>query len=74
MPTTIDSNRSFLEPLATTKGKYQKKALLEAATPGQLRALCECIRNIWKGRFKLTTDQRDKLLAHRNILSQLATY
>ena len=46
MPLHIERNRPFLELLATTKDKEQKQALIETATPGQLRALCECVQNI----------------------------
>ena len=58
MPLHIERNRPFLELLTTTKDKEQKQALIETATPGQLRALCECVRNICKGRFNFTPAQK----------------
>ena len=73
MPLHIERNRPFLEVLTTTKEKEQKQALIETATPGQLRALCECVRNICKGRFNFTPDQKNKLLAHSDTLCKLAS-
>ena len=73
MPLHIERNRPFLELLTTTKDKEQKQALIETATPGQLRALCECVRNICKGRFNFTPDQKNKLLAHSGTLCKLAS-
>ena len=54
-------------------GTEQKQALLEYATSGQLREFCECVRNIWKGRLNFTPNQKNQLLASRDIRSQLAT-
>ncbi len=72
MSLSIERNKPFLELLATTKDKNQKQALLEIATPGQLRALCECVRSICKGRFNFTPEQKNKLLSHSKTLCQLA--
>ena len=69
----IERNRLFLELFAISKDKEHKQELKETATGGQLRALCECVRNICEGRFSFTSDQKNKLLAHRDILSQLAS-
>ena len=73
MSLSIERNRPFLELLATSKDKEQKQALLETATPGQLRALCECVRSICKGRFNFTPEQKNKLLSHSKTLCQLAS-
>ena len=73
MSLSIERNKPFLELLATTKDKDQKQALLETATPGQLRALCECVRSICKGRFNFTPEQKNKLLSHSKTLCQLAS-
>ena len=73
MALTIERNRPFLELLSTTKDKKQKQALLEIATPGQLRALCECVLNICKGRIHFTPQQQKKILAHSQTLREIAT-
>ena len=73
MALTIERNRPFLELLSTTKDKKQKQALLETATPGQLRALCECVLNICKGRIHFTPQQQKKILAHSQTLREIAT-
>ena len=73
MSLSIEHNKPFLELLVTTKDKNQKQALLETATPGQLRALCECVRSICKGRFNFTPEQKNKLLSHSKTLCQLAS-
>ena len=73
MSLTIARNRPFLELLATSKDKEQKRALVETARPGQLRALCECVRNICRGRFNFTPDQKVKLLAQSKTLRGLSS-
>ena len=52
MSKVIETNRAFLELLASTKSDEQRQALLETATPGQVRAISEITLNLLNRRSK----------------------
>ena len=48
------------------------KAMLRAARPDTIKALCECALNVLKGNIKLTTGQKKKLTRYKNIIRALS--
>ena len=60
MSDCMRKNQAFIELLATTKSVKQRQALLETATPGQVRAFSEFCLNICRGRFKNSICSIDK--------------
>ena len=51
MPNCIGKNCDFIRLLASTPSDSQRQALLDTATPSQIRALSEISLNLIKGRF-----------------------
>jgi len=68
----IYDNIEFLNALTKTKSPQKRKYLLQNATTLELLAIVEIALNIVKSRFKLTTNQRNKILPHVQYLRQLS--
>ena len=47
MSDAIKNNKAFLDLLCKTKSEEQRQALLDTATPGQIRALSEVALNLY---------------------------
>ena len=71
MSDAIKNNKAFLDLLCKTKSDEQRQALLDTATPGQIRALSEVALNLYCKRVKLPVSQHSKLEANLPVLHKL---
>ncbi len=61
MSNLVKKNVSFLQLLATTVSKIQRKILLDTITKDQLRALIEIIVNLSQGVLPITPKRKSEL-------------
>ncbi len=73
MTDCININISYLTLLYSTKSDTQRKALLQTATPSQVRALGEICENILYGDLKIDDECRGELLKHVKKLKSIAS-
>ena len=75
MPNAINSNTAYLQLLATTQSVEQRQALLDTATPGQVRAISEATLNLLHKRTDLPSSAAavKKLKDNSEFLRTLAT-
>ena len=72
---TLRENRSFIELLSKTKSLEQRQALLDTATPSQIRAISELCLNLlheWGGEIEVGPE-REKLVKNQELIRKLAT-
>ena len=69
----VKSNAHLLKVLAECTPKLRKN-ILEKASVGLLRSLCECSLNVLKGNVKLNSHQKRKLSRHKKKLRTLADH
>ena len=67
MSDAIIKNKAFLDLLCKTKSEEQRQALLDTATPGQIRALSEVALNLYCKRTKQPVLKHSKLLLEENL-------
>lgn len=67
----IINNMKFLKLLSKTKSERKKKRLLRLATDQELFSIIECAFNILKGKFKLTSRQKHRLIPHLDIVRNI---
>ena len=70
---SLNKNVSFLKLLQETKSNQQRCALLETATPSQIRALSEICQHILTGHCKINKDNRKHLRSKANIIQKIAS-
>ena len=70
MSDILRKNKEFLALLCKTKSSEQRQALLETATPSQIRALGEIVLNLYCKRIHLPF-KKNKLKEHKFELSRL---
>ena len=73
VPTSLKENLSFLKLLQETKSNEQRQALLETATPSQIRALTEICQHTLTGYCKLDKKTRKSLRSKTRILQKIAS-
>ena len=71
MSDIIRQNKSFLALLCSTKNSEQRQALLDSATPSQVRALSEVVLNLYCKRIH-PPHNKSQLKEHEFELSRLA--
>ena len=71
MPDIVRKNKDFLALLCKTKSGEQRQALLDTATPSQVRALSEIVLNLYCNRIHLPRKKK-QLKAHEFELSRIA--
>lgn len=69
----VKTNAHLLKVLANSNPKL-RKSILQKASVGLLRSLCECCLNVLNGNVKLSSHQKRKLSRHRNKLRTLADH
>ena len=67
MSDAIIKNKAFLNLLYKTKSEEQRQALLDTATPGQIRALSEVALNLYCKRTKQPVLKQSKFLLEENL-------
>ena len=72
MSNCLKNNLSFLKLLRETESEDQRQALLETATPSQIRALTEICHNILYRHCKLDQVSRKKLCKNKRLLRKVA--
>ena len=73
VPSSLKENLSFLKLLQETKSNEQRQALLETATPSQIRALAEICQHTLSGYCKLDKKTRKSLRSKTRILQKIAS-
>jgi hypothetical protein len=73
VPTSLKENLSFLKLLQETESKEQRQALLETATPSQIRALSEICQHSLYGFCKLNKKTRKRLRSKVKSLKKIAS-
>lgn len=73
VPSSLKENLSFLKLLQETKSNEQRQALLETATPSQIRALTEICQHTLSGYCKLDKETRKSLRSKTGILQKIAS-
>ncbi len=74
MPTISQSvldNLLFLKKISKTKSPKNRKKYLNLATTAELLSIIECAYNILKGRFRLTSRQRNRLAAQIEVFRRI---
>ena len=71
MPDIVRKNKDFLTLLCKTKSSEQRQALLDTATPSQIRALSEIVLNLYCNRIHVP-HKKKQLKAHKFELSRIA--
>ena len=68
-------NKAFIDLLLKTKSFEQRQALLDTATPSQIRAISELCLNLLHERGGLIEagPERDQLVKHQELVRKLAT-
>ena len=68
-------NKAFIDLLLKTKSYEQRQALLDTATPSQIRAISELCLNLLHERGGLIESgpERDQLVNHQELIRKLAT-
>ena len=70
----VQKNESFIKLLCNTKSDEQRQALLDTATPSQVRALSELSLNLLHERGgRIEEPERKNLVKHQNFVQKLAT-
>lgn len=59
--------------LLTNTNQAQRKKILEKASQGLVRAICQCTRSLISGEAKISLEERKKLLRHKKKLKKLMT-
>ena len=73
MSNCLKNNLSFLTLLKETESEEQRQALLETATPSQIRSLTEICHNILYSHCKLDKVSRKKLQKNKKLLQKVAS-
>ena len=73
MSNCLKANIPFLRLLKDTDSQKQRQALLETATPSQIRALSEICHNILRSHCKLDKASRRKLRKNRKTLEKVSS-
>ena len=71
----LKKNQSFIDLLSKTKSFEQRQALLDTATPSQIRAIAELCLNLLHERCGQIEagPERDQLIKHHEFVRKLAT-
>ena len=70
----LKNNKSFIRLLCETHSKEQRQALLDTATPGQIRAISELSLNLLHEHCgSIDKALRDKVTEHQEFFRKLAT-
>ena len=72
MPNCLIENLPFLKLLQVTESEDQHQALLDTATPSQIRALTEICHNTLYNHCKLDRRTRKKLHKNKKLLRKVA--
>ena len=72
---SLRKHRSFIELLCETKSTEQRQALLDTATPSQIRAISELSLNLLheRGGGIPAGPEREKLVKNQEFVRKLAT-
>ena len=73
MSNCLKNNLSFLKLLKETNSEEQRQALLETATPSQIRALTEICNHVLTGHCKLDKASRKNLRKNQKSLQKVAS-
>ena len=73
MSNCLKANVPFLRLLKDTDSQKQRQALLETATPSQIRALTEICHHTLYGYPKLDKTTRNKLIKNKKSLEKVAS-
>ena len=73
MSNCLKNNVPFLRLLSETESEDQRQALLETATPSQIRALTEICYHTLHRHCKLDQASRKKLRENRKLLRKVAS-
>jgi hypothetical protein len=68
----VERNLHFLLLLVETSNYKQKKQLIITATPKQLLAICEVVKNVLYGRIKLNSSYKTQLTTHAKVFKFLS--
>lgn len=68
---SVCQNLKFLKLLAKTKSERKRRSQLRLATTSELLSIVEIALNVIKGRFNLTTKQKNRLLPHVEFVRNL---
>ncbi len=69
----LKNNLQFLSLLKETESEEQRQALLETATPSQIRSLTEICHHTLYRHCKLDKASRKKLRKNKNLLHKVAS-
>ena len=72
MSNCLRNNLSFLRLLNETESDEQRQALLDTATPSQIRCFTEICHNTLYNHRKLDKTTRKRLSKNKNLLRKLA--
>ena len=72
MSPLVYQNYEFLKTLAKTKSFNKKKEILRKASTEQLLVLAEICLNIVRGRFKLTSRQKKRMIPYTDFIRKLS--
>ena len=72
MSRVVNNNLAFLQLLADCPA-YQRQFLLKTATPQQQHALVQVLYNILMGHIPIPEENKWILLAHKDVLLDLAS-
>ena len=72
-PKILKENLTFLRLLQDTKSNEQRLALLDTATPSQIRALSEICFHLLTGHCKLDKETRKRLRSKINTIQKIAS-
>jgi hypothetical protein len=73
LPASLKNNLSFLTLLRETESDEQRRALLETATPGQIRSLSEICNHVLHRHCKLDKSSRKKLRKNQKLLQKVSS-
>jgi hypothetical protein len=68
---SVFNNITFLNKLTKSKSERKRQRLLRLATTEELCSIINSASNLIKGRFKLTTRQRNRLAPHLAIVRKI---
>ena len=71
IPQSVVDNLLFLKKISKTKSPKNRQRYLKLATTNELLAIIECAYNILKGRFRLTSRQKNRLAPQIDIVRRI---
>lgn len=68
---SVCENLNFLKSIAKTKSESKRKRILRLATTSELLSIVEIALNVIKGRFNLTSRQKNRLLPYADFIRKV---